>query len=140
MALDYRSVLFAFALAGCVSRAPAKAAVRQPNADSAVAARAEHDVAGAPPADAPDTKQLKRAIHDLSVMIFNARVNHKDTADAPAWSGKLDAIANEMPAASDADPKYAAAYQHMNDAIQLARQFRLPEAYAYADTAFKKLR
>jgi hypothetical protein len=139
MAHRYRSVLLAFALVGCGSRAPAKAVARQPNADSASAVSAERDAAGEPPAEAPDTKQLKRAIHDLSVAIFNARVNHKDTADAPAWTAKLDAVANEMPAASDADPSYAAAYQRTQDAIQLARWRRLSEAYADADTAYKQL-
>jgi hypothetical protein len=130
--------LLAFVLLGaCSSHREVRA--RQPDADSAKAASAERDAAGTPPAEPPDTKQLKRAMHDLAVTIFNARTNPRDTADAPRWTGKLDAVANEMPAASDADPGYAAAYQRTRDAIQLARQMRLAEAYAYTDTAFKQL-
>jgi len=136
--MSTRYALAVILLGACTSHHEAPA--RQPNADSARAVSAEQDVSGAPAAEAPDTKQLKRAIHDLAVTIFNARANPKDTADAPRWTGKLDAVANEIPAASDADPRYSAAYQRTLDAIQLARQMRLVEAYAYTDTAFKQLR
>jgi hypothetical protein len=136
--MSIRYALAFILLGGCSSHHGAP--VHQPNTDSARAVSAEQDVAGAPPVEAPNTKQLKRAIHDLAVTIFNARVNHKDTADAPRWTGRLDAIADEMPAPSDADPGYAAAYQRTKDAIQLARQLRLAEAYAYTDTAFKQLK
>lgn len=113
--------------------------MRQPNADSARAVSVERDVAGAPPAEAPATRQLERAIHDLSVAIFNVRTHPKDTAYAPGWTVKLDSIADELPDPSSADAGYAAAYQHTKDAIVLARELRLTEAYAYADTAFKLL-
>jgi hypothetical protein len=125
-------------LAACTQRQPPPP--RGPNADSARAVALERNVAGAPPAEPPDTRQLKRVIHELAVVISNARTHPKDTADAPRWTSVLDAIADEMPAASDSNPKYALAYQHTKDAITLARQDRLNEAYAYADTAFKLLR
>lgn len=120
-------------LAACARR---EAPVRQPDADSARAVSVERNVAGAPPAEAPDTRPLKRAIHDLAVAISNVRTHPNDTAYAPGWTAKLDSVAAEMPEPSDA---YAASYQHTKDAILLARELRLSEAYAYVDTAFRLL-
>jgi hypothetical protein len=103
-------------------------------------ASAEDDATSGSISGASDQKQLENAMHHLVILVFNVRANPRDTADAPRWNAKLDAIANEMPAAPDADPPYATAYQRTRDALQLARQMRLDESYAYMDTAFKQLK
>jgi hypothetical protein len=113
---------------------------RRSAADPVAAARAEDDPASGIASEASDQRQLENAMHHLVILVFNVRSNPRDTADAPRWNAKLDAIANEMPAAPDADPKYATAYQRTRDALQLAQQMRLNESYAYMDTAFKQLR
>jgi hypothetical protein len=82
-----------------------------------------------------DTKRLKRAMLDLMATLISARSSPRDTTDAERWNEKLDAIVNEMPD-QPADPSDAAAYRRANDAILLARQKRIDEAYASVDTAF----
>src|SRR5262249_15904752 len=72
-------------------------------------ARAAESAAVRPPApQSADEKQLERAMHDLVNLVFNVKNRPRDTADAPAWTAKLDAIETEMPD-QPSDPKYAAA-------------------------------
>lgn len=123
-------------LAACGS--PRQTPARLPNADSAAAVTAER-AADPPPANqTADRKQLVHAMHELSITISNARTSPRDTADAPRWNGKLDAIANELPD-PPTEPDAAAAYQLTRNALQMAHQMRLAEAYAYIDTAFKTI-
>ena len=137
--MRHRYALAVVFLGACARHeAPARQA-RQPNADSATAVTAERAVDPPPPSQTADRKQLVHAMHDLSITLSNATTNARDTADAPRWNAKLDAIANELPDNAPTQPDAATAYQQTQYALQLGHQMRIREAYAHIDTAFRAI-